>query len=118
MVAAALAAKTRQGEAGYMLRALSLVREAERCKGEGRDGGMRGGRAGRIICASISMSATQGGGGRGGGVAEWGWEGSCAGPPVNRGRGKKRKRKEGEGGESSLALYANQEDLRAAMSHD
>lgn len=106
-----------------MLRgALSLVREAERCKGEGRDGGMQGGRAGRIICASISISAALGGGGRGGGVAErrsgggGGGQGSCAGPPVNR--GKKRKRKEGEGGESSLALYANPEDPRAAMSHD
>lgn len=30
-----------------MLRALSPVREAEGCKGEGRDGGLQGGRAGR-----------------------------------------------------------------------
>lgn len=96
MVAAVLAGKTRHGKAGYMLRALSLVREAERCKGEGRDGGMQGGRAGRIICASISISATLVGGGRVGGVAEWGGRmaGGLRRSTGKQREGEKRKKKE------------------------
>lgn len=73
-------------------------RGREGCKGEGRE-------SGRIICASISIGAnTAEGEGR--------WE-RCRGLPVNRRGGEK-----GEGAESSLALYANQQDPKAQMSHD
>lgn len=74
-------------------------RGREGCKGEGRE-------SGRIICASISIGAnTAEGEGR--------WE-RCRGLPENRRGGKKK----GEGAESSLALYANQQDPKAQMSHD
>lgn len=82
----------------YAVHCLWWVRRRGRegCKGEGRE-------SGRIICASISIGAnTAEGEGR--------WE-KCRGLPVNRRGG-------GEGAESSLALYANQQDPKAQMSHD
>lgn len=79
----------------YAVHCLWWVRRTgrERCKGKGRE-------RGRIICASISRIAVEG--------------------VRRRERCRLFRQIEEEGGEdeSSLALYANQQDPRAQMSHD